>query len=173
MVGKLLSEVLWNKLMSCLQAGDVVGYRVDLNLQSILLRGLPAEPIVDLVPAFEPSTEDVVVESFFFQNGFKSVSEVDSAGWTPLCYACLTGDLALVQGLLDQGADPNVQTGKPQPLVNLTAWNSAVSLCAYFKQNAVMRVLMEAKAKFDSGCLHHFRFRLVASMGFLPGTREN
>ena len=139
--------------MSCLRAGDIVGYRIYLNLQNVLFRGLPLQPIDNLVPGFEVRATDLdpVVARFLFQNGFKSVTEVDEAGWAPLCYACLRGDVTLVKGLLDQDADPSVQTHKAQPLVNLTAWNSAVSICAYFKQNDVLQLLLKARAKLDSG----------------------
>ena len=50
-IAEVLPRVLRNKLMSSLRAKDAVAYRVYLNLQSILFRGLEvAEHISDIVP---------------------------------------------------------------------------------------------------------------------------
>jgi len=151
-IAEVLPRVLRNKLMSSLRAKDAVAYRVYLNLQSILFRGLEvAEHISDIVPGFEPNTKEDRAERFLFQNGFHSFHEVDEAGWSPLCYACLSGDVKVVQALLDRRADPDTETTKPQVLVNLTAWNPVTSICAYFHQNAALRLLLDSKAKVDSG----------------------
>ncbi|CAE7465793.1 ANKRD17, partial [Symbiodinium sp. CCMP2456] len=151
-IAEVLPQVLRNKLMSSLRAKDAVAYRVYLNLQSVLFRGLEfAERISDIVPGLEPSATEDRAEHFLNQNGFHSFREVDEAGWSPLCYACLSGDAKVVQALLDRRADPDTQTSKPQVLVNLTAWNPVTSICAYFHQNPALRLLLEAKAKIDSG----------------------
>jgi len=153
MFAEALTEELHSKLMSCLRAGDVLGYRAWLNFQSVLLRGLEAEPVCDLVPGFESGSEDVpiLVQQFFFQNGFTSVTESDEAGWSPLAYACLAGDSMLIQALLEQRADPGVLTRKANSCVNVTAWSSTVSLCAQLRQNDAMRLLISARASLDSG----------------------
>ncbi|CAL1154025.1 unnamed protein product [Cladocopium goreaui] len=41
------------------------------------------------------------------QNGFRTIGEMDSAGFSPLHYAALNGDPALIQDLLTLQADPN------------------------------------------------------------------
>eukprot|EP00439_Symbiodinium_sp_Y106_P035352 s7135_g4.t1 len=153
-LAEVLPQVLRDKLMWSLRAGDLVAYRVHLNLRSVLLRGLSlaeGEKHLSLVPGFEPSGTDDGAEHFLFQNGFEFFHEVDEAGWSPLCYASLSGDVRVVQALLGRRADPDTQTSKPQVLVNLTAWNPVLSICAFFHQNAALRLLIEAKAKVDSG----------------------
>ncbi|CAE7595601.1 ANK2 [Symbiodinium sp. CCMP2456] len=152
LIAEVLPEVLREQMMSSLRAGDVVAYRVHLNLQSVLFRGLEgAKHISDVVPGFEPSPTDDGAEHFLFQNGFQGFNEVDAAGWSPLCYGCLSGDVRVVQALLGRRADPDTQTSKPQELVNLTAWNPVTSICAFFHQNAALRLLIEARARVDSG----------------------
>ena len=90
-----------------LKAQDILGYRVLLNLQPVLLRGFVEQPQYDIVPA-EPhlnSSDAPHVAAFLFQNGFQTIHDRDSCGWTPLHYAALRGEPALIQELLKQQAD--------------------------------------------------------------------
>ena len=127
-----------------------VSYRLVLNLQGVYLSGLPAETLHEPVPGFSMNTEtdsvSMAVASFLFQNGFASVRQRDRAGWSPLHYASLRGDPTLIQGLLDQRADPNCKTRRDQPRVGIPPLTSAVSICLLYKHNKAARLLIEAGA---------------------------
>ena len=47
-----------HRLLLYLQNEDLVGYRVCLNLQTVFLRGLPANPVGDLIPGFDEANVD-------------------------------------------------------------------------------------------------------------------
>ena len=123
----VVRQVLTQKVSQCLQEQDLPSYRVVLNAQAILCRGLPFKPITDSVPGFESSLHgsdatdagSLKVAHFLFQNGFQQVCEYDGMGWSPLCYAALKGDAALVKALLQSRADPNDEIKKGQPLLAL------------------------------------------------------
>ena len=40
----------------------------------------------------------------------------DAAGWSPLCYASMKGDAAVISALLEVKCDPNEKTKKPRSL---------------------------------------------------------
>ena len=54
-----------------------------------------------------------IVQDFLRQNGFRHLTDVDSAGWSPMCYAALSGSASVVAALLAQGANPNDATRNP------------------------------------------------------------
>lgn len=156
--GKLvpvLLQVLRRRLLHDLRARDLVAYRLLLNLQSIHLRGLPAEPLQDLVPGFEADASrdplTLAVARFLHQNGFSHVREVDRVGWSPLCYASLNGDPMLVRGLLEQRAGPNERTTKEHPHSGIPKGVSVLAIAATFRHNAAVQLLVDAKAKVDVG----------------------
>ena len=111
----VLRQAVLRKLMFCLKAQDLPAYRWHLNLQSVYFRGLSVEPVRDIVPGYETSKDTDPVAEFFHQNGFVSVRDIDKAGWSPLHYAAMKGDAALVDGLLRRQADPNKRTAREQP----------------------------------------------------------
>eukprot|EP00438_Fugacium_kawagutii_P004154 Skav203993 [mRNA] locus=scaffold3297:291641:292878:+ [translate_table: standard] len=63
-----------------------------------------------------------ILSSFLYQNGFQDAWAFDSAGWSPLCYACMDGDAALVSALLEAQCDPNDKTKKPRSEINMETW---------------------------------------------------
>ena len=141
-------------LQSHLKAQDFVGYRVMLNLQAVYLRGY-ASGLCEPVPGFseQDAPLPLALAKFMYQNGFESFQEVDRAGWSPLHYAALLGDPAVVQGLLAQRVDPNKTTQKGQWRVGMPPWTSALALCVYFKHNSAARALISAKARVQAGLL--------------------
>ena len=153
----VLQKALMRKLNHLLRAQDLVGYRVLLNLQTVHLRGLGATAVQDLVPGFElkhGSEEDAAsrsVQHFLYQNGFTSVDQVDSGGWSPVHYAALRGDPLILQGLLQQRANMDRWTRKDQPQSTNTFGSTAVGICSFFKHHQALRVLISAKAKVDGG----------------------
>ncbi|CAE7467023.1 unnamed protein product, partial [Symbiodinium necroappetens] len=84
----VLRRILTQKLNHCLREGDLPGFRRHFNLQTVYLRGLQIEPVTVL-----PSCEGDVVVEFLHQNGLKRVGKGDSAGWWPLHYATLSGNI--------------------------------------------------------------------------------
>ena len=98
-LGPVMQTIVRQKLRLSLQEGDLPGYRRHLNLQAVHLRDLGVEhvKVADLGLHFEADVEDVcagdVVASFLQQNGLAAVTAKDAAGWWPLHYAALSGNL--------------------------------------------------------------------------------
>ena len=151
-LGPVLQKALHEKLLMLLRARDLGGYRVLLNLQPVLLRGFMVQPNYCLFQdeAAEPSSSDPAshaVAEFLFQNGFESVSDIDGSGWSPLHYAALRGEPLLIQGLLEQRADPGCKTRKANPNHGTTvAGVEALDICLSHRNNEAGRLLMLAKA---------------------------
>ncbi|CAE7250724.1 kidins220b, partial [Symbiodinium sp. CCMP2456] len=151
-VGSALMQMVWNKLLFFLERRDFHGYRFLLNRQgACIFNGLPVEPVDGLIPGFvtvlDPFEDAAAfaVEWFLHQNGFRTVLERDSAGWTPLCYAAIRGDVALVQGLLQRRADPNDQVTKATGSI-LPGRVPVLALAAHLHHNQVMETLIAARA---------------------------
>ena len=49
-----ISRKVMRKLVSCLESLDFVAYRLQLNLQSVHLRGLDEDFLNETIPGFEP-----------------------------------------------------------------------------------------------------------------------
>ena len=149
-LAQVLQHALRRKLRLLLMAEDLVGYRVHLNLQSIHLRGFPAEATDDLVPGFEPDSFEqdactLSAQRFLYQNGFATVHEVDAGGWSPGHYAALRGDPLVMQGLLQLRADINRWTRKDQPVAGSTVGFTMLGTAAFFKHHQLMRLLISAR----------------------------
>ena len=86
-LGPVLMKALKRKLLRLLKAQDLAGFRFLLNQQTFFIRGLDCEPFGP-VPGFEENRIDSDfsprVMKFFYQNGFRSICEIDSAGFSPL-----------------------------------------------------------------------------------------
>ena len=133
-----------------------MNYRVLLNYQAVYLRGLPVAPDYEPLPGFEvsgsqPDSEFLQVAKFLYQNGFAKVREKDPAGWSPLHYAALRGDVSLMAGMLAQRADPNAQTRSDQPRVGVPPFTPALSICLFYKHNDAARLLISARASINIG----------------------
>ena len=111
-LGPILEAALKGKMRQALRKSDLVTYRVVRNLQSVYLKGLPAQLELDLVPGFISSADHTasIVEHFLYQNGFRSIHEVDIAGFMPLHYAALGGEAQLIKAMLEERADPTSTT---------------------------------------------------------------
>lgn len=156
-VAGVLQRFLKRRLLSCLELGDLPAYRLLLNKQRAFLRNLPAEPIEDLVPGFHASESDgcaTILDRFLHQNGFKNALEYDSAGWSPLCYACMNGTPLVIKMLLEQKANPNSKTKKARAEVNTDKHSPVLAICARFKNHEAMKLLIEAGATVNSKAVH-------------------
>ncbi|CAE7687741.1 unnamed protein product, partial [Symbiodinium sp. CCMP2456] len=103
-VGRVLVQMVWKKLQYYLEQGDLHNFRYLLSTQDICcLSGLGFLPLEGLMPGFVSQAdpfaypEAFAVERFLHDTGFKAVSERDPAGWTPMCYAVLSGKQFLVE----------------------------------------------------------------------------
>ena len=145
-LGPVLKATLRAKLVSLMRDGKVEAFRTLLNMQALLLRGLDVEPAADLVPGITLGAaalpEWLLAESFLFQNGFQQVDEVDGTGWSPLSYAALGGDPEVVQALLLKRADPSTKTRANKPDTTIPSNASAVSIAAFFHNNAALQARM-------------------------------
>ena len=159
-LGPVLLMVLKRKLLRLLAVRDFSGYRALLNQQTEMLKGLGCEPI-QLLPDFDGFEQDLsdqwdssrpsfLVMKFFHQNGFSRISESDSSGWLPIHYAALNGDPSLVRDLLELRADPKQCTRKAHADLGFEAGTPPVSIACLFKNNEVVRLLLQARASFFS-----------------------
>ncbi|CAK9088018.1 unnamed protein product [Durusdinium trenchii] len=163
-IGVVLAKLVKGKLLFCLENMELPHYRFLLNQQTSILRGLPVKPIEDVVPGFEG--EDVL-ERFMslsavlgnmrvrYQNGFQNPFDYDSAGWSPMCYACMKGDVSLVAALLKQRVDPNEKIKKARAEINLDKGCSLIHICARFRNHEAMQVLFAANAAVNVQGIPH------------------
>ncbi|CAK9079345.1 Transient receptor potential channel pyrexia [Durusdinium trenchii] len=158
-IGVVLAKFVKKKLLSCLENMNLPHYRFLLNQQTSILRGLPVKPIEDVVPGFEG--EDVL-ERFMYQNGFQNPFDYDSAGWSPMCYACMKGDVPLVAALLKQRIDPNEKIKKARAEINLDKGCSLIHICARFKNHEAMQLLFAANAAVSTQAIPHFPVGVAA-----------
>jgi len=149
-LGPILRRTIKHSLMLSLRKLDLVRYRTLLNSQNFFLRGLPVEPVLDIVPGFEPlvcaDEASNLVAKYLYHNGFTKVRSVDAAGCSPLCYAAMNGDPVLIDALLAQRADPNDFVRKISSKGGFPMWMSVVSICASFGNNDAMQRLLAARA---------------------------
>ena len=80
---------------------------------------------------------------------------MDSAGFSPLHYAALNGDPALIQDLLTLQADPNQVTRKVHPGLGFESGISPLCIPCSFKNNEAVQLLISAKGKVTSRAMIH------------------
>ncbi|OLP93692.1 Ankyrin repeat and sterile alpha motif domain-containing protein 1B [Symbiodinium microadriaticum] len=155
-LGPVLVAALKRRMLRLLKAQDLPGYRALLNQQHLLLRGM--NPEADVQPFLEMEEDpfgsglgdSTLVTTFFQQNGFRSVREIDSGGWSPLHYAALKGDPLLVEDLLKIRADPNQGSKKVHPAIGQPSGTPPLSIACIFKNNEAAKLLLSAKARVAS-----------------------
>ena len=145
----VMQKILMQKLNHCLRVGDLPGFRRHFNLQTIYLRGLEIEPVFGLLDSGERG-DDVAAE-FLHQNGFRRVNEVDAAGWRPLHYATLAGNVEVLRGLLEQRAQVNGRTWKDEPSLGFPPTMSALDLSLFYRHHEATRLLLGARAHLVGG----------------------
>ena len=135
MVGSIVVQMVWNKLLYLLSQGDLHSYRFLLNRgsrqfvsfpalgngfkdleslfnqvsfskprnqQSVRFASLNTPPIDFTIPGFSTDVDPLsdpgtfLVDRFLHQNGFRSISHRDKAGWSPLCFAAAVLHLSSV-----------------------------------------------------------------------------
>eukprot|EP00438_Fugacium_kawagutii_P006767 Skav201392 [mRNA] locus=scaffold296:174361:176130:+ [translate_table: standard] len=158
-VGQVILRMVWNKLQNLIDTGDFHGYRFLLNLHHLHFEGVPGlDPIVGLVPGFETDIDPVdhprqfLIARFLHDNLFKQVTDRDSAGWSPLCFAVVKGDADLVKALLDSRADPNDKL--PRRKKDLSKGTSVLSLATAYHNNEVVKFLLARRANVNARCVN-------------------
>ena len=163
-LGPVIREVVKRRLILSLRAGDLPCYRRHLNLQAVHFRGLDVVPVThDFFPDEEPTTLDDIVAQFLHQNGLADVSSRDAAGWRPLHYAAMSGNVPVMEGLLLQRADPNSRTKKDEPSLGFPAWMSPLHLAVFYRHVEAARVLIAAGAKPEGGAFPPMSFAAMSN----------
>ncbi|CAE7886616.1 ANKRD44, partial [Symbiodinium microadriaticum] len=147
----VMQSIVMRKLMHCLRARDFPGFRRYFNLQNVHLRGLEVEP-VRLLPSDREGPLDAV-STFLRQNGLRSPTKSDRAGWFPLHYAALSGSVEVLQGLLETRASVNQRTSRDEPLLGFPLWTSALDLAVSYKHHDAARWLIGARAHLEGGLI--------------------
>ena len=157
----VMRSIVLQKLTRCLQTGDMPGFRRHFNLQSVHLRNLENEPFC-LLPSADagPGGPNAVTE-FLHQNGFRKAGKADAAGWRPLHYAALAGNVEVLRGLLEQRADVNCRTSKDEPALGFPPWLSALDMAVYYKHHEATRLLLEANARLKGGTAPTIHFAAI------------
>ena len=150
----VLRQLLMRKVRFFARAQDLVGYRLLLNMYSVHLRGLSAEPQPELLADFEPDSRCTsLLTHFLYENGFQSVRSVDMAGFSPLHYAAVGGNPELVRDLLKQRADIDRKTRQANAEMGLLQWMSSLDLSIFYHNNDVVQVLLSARARHTGGLM--------------------
>eukprot|EP00438_Fugacium_kawagutii_P022198 Skav225519 [mRNA] locus=scaffold2974:39364:40875:- [translate_table: standard] len=147
-IGMILRQVMKRCLKLCLASEDFVRYRLYLNLHKIVFKGFRMQKIVS-----EFDLHSSPAETFLRQNFFRKVTDVDSVGYSPLCYAALEGSPELVESLIGAAADPNFQTTASNPLMNTGPGISVLGFAAWFGNSEAVSVLLAARADLHAGLL--------------------
>eukprot|EP00439_Symbiodinium_sp_Y106_P064731 s136_g10.t1 len=152
-IRRLVLQMVWKKLLYFLERGDLHSYRFLLNKQyGCCLQGLDTQPLEGLIPDFRPQSDPFLspgscaVERFLHENGFCTVQDRDTAGWTPLCYAVVSGDECLVAALIDNGANTNDYITRSKEEILFPKKMSVLSIAAHYRSNETIKVLLARRA---------------------------
>ena len=155
-LGPVMKTIVKRKLILSLRAGDLPSYRRHLNLQAAHFRGFEVEPVSldGLFPGLDLKADlgpDALVPRFLHQNGLAKVGSSDAAGFWPLHYAAISGQVPLIEALLQLRADPNKRTSKDEPKLGFPPWISALDLAVLYRHNGAAQLLITARAQLEGG----------------------
>jgi len=152
-LAKFLKLIIWHHL----QNGNLLAYRTYLNFQLLKLRGFPIDTSAEAkmfhpIPYSQPEGQRLSISAaFMYQNGFKKLTEYDSCGWSPMCYAAFRGDPRVLESLLEARGNPSDATKKAHPLVGSSEGLPLLSISSYAGHKECVRLLISARAKLDDG----------------------
>ena len=163
----VVKAIVKRKLTLCLQRGDLPGYRRHLNLQGVHLRSLDVQPLEGILPSATTTdaSGDLLdpVAKFLKLNGFRTVSERDEAGWFPLHYAALSGNIEVVEGLLFKRANIDQQTTKNEGTLGIPPGASALECAIFGTHNELAKLLIAKRAKLDGSSFPTLQFAAVSN----------
>eukprot|EP00930_Biecheleria_cincta_P082512 TRINITY_DN72232_c0_g1_i1.p1 TRINITY_DN72232_c0_g1~~TRINITY_DN72232_c0_g1_i1.p1 ORF type:complete len:658 (+),score=76.14 TRINITY_DN72232_c0_g1_i1:46-1974(+) len=149
-----LQTMVRAKLMSTLDVDSFHEFRILSCMQTVILKGLPADPVLDILDnadsAPASASQSVAkdeehswgsVHNFLSQNGFVGVSECTDVGWTPVCYAALTGQPALIKSLLELRANADIKI-KNEPALGFSEGSHVTDLCAVLGHHEAMDLFL-------------------------------
>ena len=153
-VANIVLQLIRRRLLLLLEQNNLTEYRFLYNQQSLLLKGSGVDCVELGIPGFSPESfpdpEELLMAKFMHQNGFSSLKQRDAAGWSPMCYAAMSGNASLVSALLRRNADANDRIRKAKPQVFFSKNMHAIAIAACFRSNEVIKVLLAAHAKVDA-----------------------
>ena len=79
------------------------------------------------------------------------VGEADKAGWWPLHYAALAGNIDVLRGLLELHADVNRLTSKDEPMLGLPPWMSTLDLATVLQAPRGHTVAARSESRLEGG----------------------
>ena len=152
LVAKVLQEMTRKKMHFYLARGDLLNFRLLMNLQRVHLRNLPVQPIDAVVPGFISNSQDpatYLLGSFMYQNGFQSTQDRTSDGWSPMCFAALDGRPLLLAALLEERADVNDRITEQSS----TTFGSCplLHICSFLSHNDAIQVSVCQTHRHASG----------------------
>ena len=139
-------EALWKKLQQLLRRRDLPSFRFLLNMPHHLER----DDLKEISRQPEADPEGAAVQRFLQENFFDSISQRDSAGWSPVCYAAMSGDVFLVKSLLKKRALVNDRLWKKSH--GLPSRLPVLSIAVSYKSLEVTEVLLQARANVHARC---------------------
>jgi len=151
-IAPLMGYMVRKRLGSQLASADVHNYRILLNMRCVFFRNLNISKTDELLPGFEPisgSRMNLASSNFtrFMQlNGFADVLGRDSQGWTPMCYAALMGNPAVIEGLLDLRANPNDRIGNDRSDLHMAKNTPVLSVALFLQHTEAAKALIEGRA---------------------------
>ena len=155
-IANVLVRMIQRKLKYFLECKDLHNYRFLLNVQHHYLDGLSLQCIEGLLPAaraqIDPLTDPIgfATAKFLHGNAFTHVSQVDAAGWSPLCYAVVRGDVEVVQALLASRAHCQDVVKKASVDKFIAPKLPVLSLAAAYRSNDVMKLLLSYRANINA-----------------------
>ena len=90
------------------------------------------------------------VTYFKFLSSNPGWSDRDAEGWSPLCFAVMSGNEGLVEALLEKRASPNDTITKRKKEMIFPKKLSVLSIAGYFHRNRVMKALLKAQANVNA-----------------------
>lgn len=154
-IAPVIKSMIEDKLQYFLMKKDLHNHRFLLSLQRHYLSGLESDWIecstgfrCDIDPQVDPS--GFTAARFLHDMAFLKVSQRDSAGWSPLCYAVVQGDAEVVKALLEKKAHCNDAIKKTKADAHLLAKTSVLDLSAAYCSNDVMKLLLSSRASVNS-----------------------
>lgn len=129
------------------------------------------------------TAEAMAANAFLREYVFASPLDRSGTGWTPLHYAAMAGDEAVIRGLASQSADIAGTTNADDLRLFLHGGSTALSLCARFSgSQAALACLLDLRAdvnqgsgKLGHGVLHSWGLSavLTESLKFLLSRRAD